>query len=172
MLKSRRGSVETTSNEIHEETNNARERAVWLRVITTIAGVLLVLFGIIMIAVALSGDNSNDASDSSVAILFVITTLIILPITTGLFLIDIGIRNKIYAKPPLVKTIFTLLTGSAWIVSGLFTAAVSIRNVIQGRSTALPIILTILSVGAVVAGSFLLKGILKKRIREKPGGKA
>ena len=167
------GSAETVSGKtINEETDVVREREAWLRVISMIAGLILGLFGVIMIKVLSSSDNAADESVFSAANFFVMTTMIVLPITTALFLIDIGFRKKINVKPAMVETIIALLTGSVWIVSGLFTAVISIRNLLQGWSGPAPIILIILSGGAIVCGSILMRGMLKKRVRQKNGGKA
>ena len=159
--------------DIDVETVSTQERAVWLRIITIIGCIVLVLFGVLIIAVLSGGDNLTNESIFSLDNLFVIDIMVILPITTGLFLLIVfGFRKKIYAIRPMIETVLTIATGCVWIISGLFTAAVSIRNLSDGRSAAAPVILIIVSAGAIAGAFFLMKRMLGKRAPELTGGKA
>jgi len=167
-----KGSVETSNGATSGESNPAQSRPTWLRVITIIGGFLLVIFGVLIMAVLPGTDGSSNESLVSLANLFVITTMVILPITTGLYLLIVfGFRKKTYAYPSTVETVLSLVTGSVWIISGFFTAAVSIRNLNQGRSATAPVILIIASACAIAAGFVLAWRLLRKRSRNT-GGKA
>jgi len=135
---------------INEEPSKISEKSKGLRAIMIVAGILLLLFSII-------GFVGVSEFESLLGVSFVITILIVLPIMTGLLLIDIGLQRSTFAKLPSFKLTLYLLTGCAWIASSLFTIVLSTRNIIQGRSTILSIIYILLSIGVVVSSAYFLR---------------